>query len=287
MCTQKTKARKYQLTFNNPVDHGFTHEVIRTTLASFPGIQYWCMCDEVGEQGTPHTHLYLYSPNAILFTTLQNRFMGAHIEMAKGSHQANRDYIRKEGRWLDDGKHETNLPETFEESGDLPPERDKRQSVSSEILEMISSGASNAEILMQFPSAMNRLQHIEAARQTLLENRFRSQWRDLQVTYLWGKTGVGKTRSIMELYGYENVFHVTNYAHPFDDYPFLGIADYFIYFHASYGACFTKVFLVSNIPLSDQYPNVQVTEPETYRAFCRRINQGALEMQADSGDEPF
>ena len=52
-------------------------------------------------------------------------------------------------------------------------------------------------------------------------------------------------------------------------------------------ACFTKVFLVSNIPLSDQYPNVQVTEPETYRAFCRRINQGALEMQADSGDEPF
>ena len=90
MCTQKTKARKYQLTFNNPVDHGFTHEVIRTTLASFPGIQYWCMCDEVGEQGTPHTHLYLYSPNAILFTTLQNRFMGAHIEMAKGIISARR-----------------------------------------------------------------------------------------------------------------------------------------------------------------------------------------------------
>ena len=309
MCTQKTKARKYQLTFNNPVDHGFTHEVIRTTLASFPGIQYWCMCDEVGEQGTPHTHLYLYSPNAILFTTLQNRFMGAHIEMAKGSHQANRDYIRKEGRWLDDGKHETNLPETFEESGDLPPERDKRQSVSSEILEMISSGASNAEILMQFPSAMNRLQHIEATRQTLLENRFRSQWRDLQVTYLWGKTGVGKTRSIMELYGYENVFHVTNYAHPFDDYrgqdvilfdefrSSLPIADMLKFLdgyplmlpcrYSNKVACFTKVFLVSNIPLSDQYPNVQVTEPETYRAFCRRINQGALEMQADSGDEPF
>ena len=224
-------------------------------------------------------------------------------------YRANRDYIRKEGRWLDDGKHETNLPETFEESGDLPPERDKRQSVSSEILEMISSGASNAEILMQFPSAMNRLQHIEAARQTLLENRFRSQWRDLQVTYLWGKTGDGKTRSIMELYGYENVFHVTNYAHPFDDYrgqdvilfdefrSSLPIADMLKFLdgyplmlpcrYSNKVACFTKVFLVSNIPLSDQYPNVQVTEPETYRAFCRRINQGALEMQADSGDEPF
>lgn len=32
-------------------------------------------------------------------------------------------------------------------------------------------------------------------------------------------------------------------------------------------ACFTKVFLVSNIPLSDQYPNVQVTEPENLSSF--------------------
>lgn len=117
MCYATNKARKYQLTFNNPVQHGFTHAVIKTTLASFPGIQYWCMCDEIGEQGTPHTHLYLYSPNAILFSTLQQRFMGAHMEAAKGSHRENRDYIRKEGRWLDDAKHETNLPQTFEESG--------------------------------------------------------------------------------------------------------------------------------------------------------------------------
>lgn len=214
----QSKSRKYQLTFNNPVEHGFTHEVIKTTLASFPGMQYWCMCDEIGEQGTPHTHLYLYSPNAILFSTLQQRFLGAHIEAAKGSHRENRDYICKEGRWLDDAKHETNLPETFEESGALPIERDKRESISSEILSLIQSGSSNAEILVQYPSAMNRLQHIEAARQTLLEECYSNQWRDLEVTYLWGKTGVGKTRSIMEKYGYSRVYRVTNYDHPFDDY---------------------------------------------------------------------
>lgn len=52
-------------------------------------------------------------------------------------------------------------------------------------------------------------------------------------------------------------------------------------------ACYTKVFLISNIPLSAQYPNVQLSEPETYCAFCRRINQGELEMQADTGKEPF
>ena len=184
MFLTEKKSRKYKLTFNNPNAHGFSHEVIKTTLVSFPGIQYWCMCDEIGEQGTPHTHLYIYSPNAILFFTLQQRFMGAHIEAAKGSHRENRDYIRKEGRWLEDAKHETNLPETFEESGPLPAERDKRESVSSEILELVQSGASNAAILMQHPAAMNRLQHIEAARQTLLEERYCNQWRDLEVTYL-------------------------------------------------------------------------------------------------------
>ena len=304
----ETKSRKYQLTFNNPIDHGFIHEVIKTTLASFPGMQYWCMCDEIGEQGTPHTHLYLYSPNAILFSTLQQRFMGAHIEAAKGSHRENRDYIRKEGRWLDDAKHETNLPETFEESGALPIERDMRELVSSEILSLIQSGSSNAEILVQYPSAMNRLQHVEAARQTLLEDRYSNQWRDLEVTYLWGKTGVGKTRSIMEKYGYSRVYRVTNYDHPFDDYKgqdvilfeefrsSLPIQDMLKYLdgyplmlpcrYNNKAACFTKVYLVSNIPLSAQYPNVQVSEPETYRAFCRRINQGDFELLADSGDEP-
>lgn len=309
MILTQSKSRKYQLTFNNPVEHGFTHEVIKTTLASFPGMQYWCMCDEIGEQGTPHTHLYLYSPNAILFSTLQQRFMGAHIEAAKGSHRENRDYIRKEGRWLDDAKHETNLPETFEESGALPIERDKRESISSEILSLIQSGSSNAEILVQYPSAMNRLQHIEAARQTLLEECYSNQWRDLEVTYLWGKTGVGKTRSIMEKYGYSRVYRVTNYDHPFDDYKgqdvilfeefrsSLPIQDMLKYLdgyplmlpcrYSNKAACFTKVYLVSNIPLSAQYPNVQVSEPETYRAFCRRINQGDYELLPDTGDEPF
>lgn len=309
MILTQSKSRKYQLTFNNPVEHGFTHEVIKTTLASFPGMQYWCMCDEIGEQGTPHTHLYLYSPNAILFSTLQQRFLGAHIEAAKGSHRENRDYICKEGRWLDDAKHETNLPETFEESGALPIERDKRESVSSEILSLIQSGSSNAEILVQYPSAMNRLQHVEAARQTLLEERYSNQWRDLDVTYLWGKTGVGKTRSIMEKYGYSRVYRVTNYDHPFDDYKgqdvilfeefrsSLPIQDMLKYLdgyplmlpcrYSNKAACFTKVYLVSNIPLSAQYPNVQVSEPETYRAFCRRINQGDYELLPDTGDEPF
>lgn len=300
--------RKYQLTINNPAEHGLSHEVIKTTLASFQNLAYWCMADEVGEQGTQHTHLYLYSPNAIQFSTVQQRFYGAHIEPARGTHQENRDYIRKEGKWLNDVKHGTSLPNTFEESGELPPERNKRESVSAEILDMIESGAGNAEILRAFPSAMNRMQHIEAARQTLLEERYREEWRSLEVTYIWGKTGTGKTSFVMQTHGYKNVYHATNYAHPFDGYrgqpvilfdefrSSLPIADMLKYLdgyplllpcrYADKVACFTSAYIVSNIPLDKQYPNVQVSEPETYAAFLRRINS-TYEMCGDDPNAPF
>lgn len=302
--------RKYQLTFNNPADHGFSHEVIKSTLSGFPGCVYWCLCDEIGEQQTPHTHLYAAFKNAVEFSTIQQRFYGVHIESAKGSHRENRDYIRKEGKWLNDAKHETNLPDTFEESGELPPESGKRQKQSERILELVESGASNAEILRECPTALNHLRNIDAARQTLLEERFRNEYRNLTVTYLWGKTGVGKTRSVMEKYGYENVYRVTNYAHPFDSYhgenvilfdefrsdlPTKDMLKYLdsypIMLPCRYGdkvACFTIVYIVSNIPIEQQYPNVQHDEPETWRAFLRRFESGGVyELLPESDDLPF
>ena len=108
--------RKWQITINNPMKHGLPHEQIKDNLSTLKSIEYWCMCDEIGEGGTPHTHIYLYAKNAIMFSTLQTRFRVAHLEMCKGTSLDNRDYIRKEGKYLDSDKKETNLPETFEES---------------------------------------------------------------------------------------------------------------------------------------------------------------------------
>lgn len=291
----RTKAaRKYQLTINNPTDHGFTREVLRNTLAGLKSCIYWCMCDEIGEQGTPHTHLYLAFRNAAEFVMIQEHFYGAHIEIARGSHHENRDYIRKEGKWQDDAKHETNLPDTFEESGELPPEPERNQKQAKAIMEMVTNGASNAEILREYPTAMTRLSHIEQARQTLIEDKYRDEFRKLTVTYLHGDTGTGKTRSVMEQYGYRNVYRVTNYNHPFDNYKgervvlfeefrsSLLIADMLKYLdgypvmlpcrYADKVACFDTVYIISNIPLERQYPGVQYNEPETYKAFLRRIH---------------
>lgn len=287
--------RKYQLTINNPLDHGFHHEHIKELLEQFQSLQYWCMCDEVGKEGTPHTHVYVVFKNPVMFTTLQPRFYGAHIEIANGSNLENRDYVRKEGKWTTNEKRETNLTNTFEEYGTLPPDRAKGKSDSEAILQMVKDGASNAQIIEAFPSAMNRLQHIEKSRQTLLEERYRETFRNLEVCYLYGDTGAGKTRSVMERFGYSNVFRATNYAHPFDNYQgqdvvifeefrsSLPIGDMLNYLdgypvdlpcrYADKVACYTKVFIISNIPLEQQYCNIQEEQPETYKAFLRRIGK--------------
>ena len=287
-------SRKYQLTINNPAAHGLTHECIKEILSTFSGLEYWCMCDEVGKEGTPHTHVYLISRNAIMFSTLQKRFYGAHIEPANGSNQENRHYIRKEGKWLDDEKNETNLIGTFEESGELPPDRLSNKKETEAIYEMIKDGKSDYEILEAFPNSMTKLDKVERARQTLLAEYYKNNRRELDVTYLWGDTGVGKTRSVMDKYGYPNVYRVTNYAHPFDTYKgqdviifeefrsSLPISDMLVYLdvyptilpcrYADKQACFTKVYLISNIPLESQYCNVQIESPETWEAFKRRIH---------------
>lgn len=143
--------RKYQITINNPTDKGFTHDIIRDILSGLPSCLYWCMCDEIGHQGTPHTHVYAAFKNAVMFQTIQQRFYGAHIEDARGTHRENRDYIRKEGKHRETDKADTNLPDTFEESGELPAESERRVKQSEAILTMIEDGASDVEILRAYP----------------------------------------------------------------------------------------------------------------------------------------
>ena len=291
--------RKFQLTFNNPKEHAFEHETIRHILEEISGVVYWCMCDEEGS--TYHTHLYVAFENAKEFSMMQRRFYGAHIEAAKGTHRENRDYIRKEGKWRDSEKSETNKPETFEESGELPEESDRHVKQSEIILAMLENAATNAEIIRECPNAMLHLPRIEQARQTLLEETYRKTFRKLKVEYIWGETGVGKTRKVMELYGYENVFRVTNYAHPFDGYSgqdvivfdefrsSLPLSDMLCYLdgyplmlpcrYADRVACYMKVYILSNIPLEKQYPNVQLEEPASFEAFKRRITS-VCQMQA-------
>ena len=38
-------------------------------------------------------------------------------------------------------------------------------------------------------------------------------------------------------------------------------------------ACYTTVYITSNIALDEQYPEIQIAEPETWNALMRRISR--------------
>lgn len=294
MNNNDTQSRKWQLTINNPKEHDFSHEKIKELISKIKSCTYWCMSDETGENGTYHTHIYIHCSSGLRFSTIKNKFPTAHIEIAKGTAAENRDYIYKEGKWLNSEKGTTNHRDTHEESGDCPVERQGQRNDLSDLYDMIKDGMTTYQILESAPQYITYLDKIERVRQVIAEEKFSDEWRNIDTTYIWGVTGTGKTRSVMDKYGYRNVYRVTDYIHPFDGYKGqdvivfeefrsnLPIDDMLKYldgypvdFPARYAnktACFTKVFIISNEDIRTLYRNVQLDKPNTWKAFLRRIN---------------
>ena len=154
---------------------------------------------------------------------------------------------------------------------------------------------SNAEVMEQNPELAAHIGKMDKIRQDVLEARYREQRRELEVTYIFGPTETGKTRGVMEQHGYGSVYRVTDYNHPFDRYAqepvmcfdefrsSLLIGDMLDYLdcyplalparYANRQACYETVYIISNIDLKEQYPNIQGIEPATWRAFLRRIHR--------------
>lgn len=299
------QSRKWQLTFNNPADHGFTHDAIVEKIENLASVVYWCLCDEIGSEGTYHTHLYLCFQNPKMHTVLANAFPGAHRENVKGTSQQNRDYVLKDGgkynKQLDgtydyvdsSGKRHqgTNFSDTFLEWGEMPREHQGKSKDVEKILSLLQDGADNMEIVTQVPSAIFNIDKVDRTRSMFRDAQFANSWRDLEVTYIFGQTGSGKTRSVMDKFGYANCYRVTDYKHPFDTYDGQDViifeefrsslkhADMLNYLdgyplllpcrYFNRQACFTKVFVITNVPPEDQYPNI---DKESRAAFWRRVH---------------
>lgn len=296
MTNKDTQSRKWLLTINNPSVHGFEHDRIKELLSELKSISYWCMADEVGNKGkTPHTHIFIYSSGGIRFSTLKRRFPPADLEMARGSAVQCMEYVSKTGKHANTDKAETRVEGTFEEWGDLPVERPGARNDLSDLYDMIRSGVSDYQILEQMPDAMVRLDHIDRTRQLVIQERFKDIRRDLHVTYIFGAGGLGKTRYVLDKYGYSNVYRVVDYVHPFDNYRAqdviffdefrsgipLGLMlqymdGYPLELPCRYNnkwACYTKVYIASNIPLQQQYQYEQGESYESWLSFLRRIHE--------------
>jgi len=281
--TKKSESRAWILT--QSADK-ITLEELQAALVDYVYIGQKEKGKDGGEFGYEHYQIYIENPTAIRFSTLKKKLPNAHIEPRKGSRKEAFDYVTK----LD-----TKIGEVFGNGDiDVSEQRGKRNDLL-EIISQLEQGATLEEIRTKYKSQYFMYQNrIRAYQQSILENQYKNTFRTLKVTYIHGATGKGKTRFVMDKYGYENIFRITNYSHPFDMYggqkiivfeefysSFIKIQQMLNYLDgypltlpARYGdkiACYDTVYIISNIPLAEQYKTIQTDHPETYKAFLRRI----------------
>lgn len=293
--------RAVQLTINNPKEKGFDHQKIKDTLNSMKPTVYYCLADEIGGmEKTYHTHIYVLFSTPVSFKTIKNRFPDAHIERVRGTRKENIEYIKKSGRWANDAKSDTKVEGTFEEVGTLPTESAGSDILLNQLYQLVQDGYTNSELMALNTDYCSMLHIAEKIRLEVLKDKFRGTRRlDMCAIYIFGKAGSGKTRYVLDLHGDSNVYRVTDYKNPYELYrgEYVLCLDEFNSYnkysldinelnnlcdiyplelrsrYQNKFACYTKLYIISNLDITEQYKDVQRQAPELWNAFTRRITK--------------
>ncbi len=239
---------------------------------------------ERGDGGYQHWQIYLENGTPIRFDTLRKKFPKGHFEPRRGTRSQAHDYVTKAntstGVRISNGVI------------DLKSDPGRRTDVESVRDDVLVKGYSLDRLLLENKSAARMSRYaaeLVAARDRQLLS---AKERDVTVSYLWGDSGVGKTRMLFDRYR-DEMYRVSDYSHPFDYYRgervlvldeyysqinfslILNILDrYPLLLPARYSnkwAAFDEVWIVSNVPLDAQYTEVRAHNPMGYEAFRRRV----------------
>lgn len=245
--------------------------------------------EEGGKTDYPHFQAFLQLQTPVRMETLKNKFKkagfnDAHIEMRKGTVQDCVDYCSKEETRVDGPWRGGEI--------DLKDRQGSRSDLA-ELRQQIMDGATVSEVLLNDDACKaarytRYLSELATARDRVKYGR---QLRDITVHYLWGDPGVGKTKYIYGNNPIESIYRVTDYRHPWDEYEgqsvlvldefdsqfswdqlLVFLDRYPVMLPARYNnhvACFTTVWIISNEPLSEQYPE---RTGEKRNALLRRIS---------------
>jgi len=272
-----SRRRAWCFTLNNPTENEI--EGVREGLqAALRG----CFGHEVAESGTPHLQGYLEFKHAVTLTSCKKRIGSdrAHLEVRRGTPFEAWSYCAKDGQ--------------FEEWGDAPLEDEDPNDSWGLALRMLEEGGNVLDVLRRWPGHIRSIGALERAK-VAIENAETGVWRNLEVTYISGEPGCGKTRMVMENEGYGAVYRVRKGNNPWDGYDgqeavlfdefrsdfklaamLEWLDGYPVALPARYTdriAKFTRVYIVSNWTLKEQYPTVQESDPITWQALLRRIHQ--------------
>ena len=285
---------KYFLTINSPDQYGYSHEKIKEISENFKTFQYAAVVDEKGSN--LHTHVLLVFSSRVRWSTIQDKFPHAHIDEGKGDINQIIQYMRKDGKWLlDEKKQEQKIEGSFKDWGNRPVDTKEKVSEFSELYDLVYDEIPTGEILKLNPKYIRYIDKIAPMRIEIMNEKYRGKRRlELKVVYVYGMSGTGKTRMVLDRHGDENVFRVTDYQHPFDSYNMqqvlcleefrdsltitqcLNLLDvYTVELPARYAnklGIYKVLYMVSNLNIEQQFKNIQVEHKETYRAFRRRFH---------------
>lgn len=280
---EKSQARRWILTINNPKE---TDEQMKEYIEGLEHFKYAIFSREKGHQtGTEHFQMFIIFKISKRFNTIKTYFPTAHIEKAKGSNSQCREYC---------SKSDTHISGPYE-IGVFAEERERTDV--KEFMELIRTGASDSILSDLFPSLFLReMNKLDRLRFMQASEKYRYQDRDLEVTYIYGESGVGKTSYVNDLVRGKDCYFLSLY----DNSAFTGYVGEDILvmdeFKGRFAlqylnqlldgsshvrlrglnfagcACFTKVYIVSNFHYRDLYKDEQIENGGQYNGFVRRLN---------------
>jgi len=282
------QARDWCFTVNNPIQ---TEQEFLEYLKTVSDLRYAVFQRErAPETGTEHYQGYFEFTQPKWFTTIKKYLskatigVDAHIEQRRAKRTQARLYCMDE---------ETRISPTYYEYGEFI--EDGERTDLTDIMRDIENDISFYDLSKKHGNRFIRvMKWAKEYRQAYLENKYKRQFRKMQVYYIYGSAGCGKTSYVFGKNGYDDVYRTTNYEFGWiDDYNgekvlFLDefrssfkISEILDYLdgqpirirgrHFNRVACYDTVYIVSNIPLTEQYTKIQQSEPATWAAFLRRI----------------
>lgn len=171
------KLRKVCITMNNYSLDDF--EKMKAHIETF--CTFGVLGKEVGDSGTRHIQGYVEYKNGRTFKRLKEIYEGCHLEKKRGTNTQAADYCKKDGDYWE---HGTTEPESQGRRGDL-------QAISEHIRD------DNGIRDMIESNLITNAQHMCVAEKCM---KYFEPQRDRKPTvwWLWGPTGLGKTKDVME-----------------------------------------------------------------------------------------
>jgi hypothetical protein len=283
---QNKKVSNWVGTWNNPTMTDDEFYLFLLGLEQDGFLQYAIFQREKGKESRiEHFQFYINFKNARAFNWVKKTLpYGCHFKPMYSTPQYCKSYC---------SKPETRIGEVYEVGEFIS--QGKRSDLE-KIIELMRQAVPLSTIQTIYPTqCVMYARQLEKFEQDLLNQKQECNFRNLTVNYIYGKTGTGKTKFVLDKHGYKNVWRIKFYdqrafdkyhAHSvlvFDEYRSqFKVADMLNYLdgyplelpcrYYDKQACYTTVYIISNIPLEQQYPNVQKDEVATWQAFLRRIN---------------